>query len=64
MFEIYRIKNITQSTWNEINRLATKDWKWISIVFEIAKFDAAKLIFFASQGQQFVNVIISLWIKM
>ena len=60
MFEIYRIKDITQSTWNEINRLATIDWKWISMVFEIAKLDVAKLIFFASQGHQFVNMIISL----
>ena len=63
MFEIYRVKNITQiqnTTQKEINRLATKDRKRISIVFEIAKFDAAKLIFFASQGHQFVNMIISL----
>ena len=60
MFEIYRIKNITQSTRKEINRLATIDWKWISMVFEIAKLDVAKLIFFASQGHQFVNMIITL----
>ena len=64
MFEIYRVKNITQiqnTTQKEINRLATKDRKRISIVFEIAKFDAGKLIFFASQGHQFVNMIISLY---
>ena len=62
MFEIYRVKNITQiqnTTQKEINRLATKDRKRISIVFEIAKFDAGKLIFFASQGHQFVHMIIS-----
>ena len=63
MFEIYRVKNITQiqnTTQKEINRLATKDRKRISIVFEIAKLDIAKLIFFASQGHQFVHMIISL----
>ena len=63
MFEIYRVKNITQiqnTTQKEINRLATKDRKRISIVFEIAKFDAGKFIFFAFQGHQFVNIVISL----